>query len=80
MSDKMTTKEFIDNFDYFRRVPTNGNVIIHPNLPNSFIELTGEFVDELKNNLSNRIMMAQQGIDDLGPIEKFAIMILEDAY
>ena len=81
LSDKATTsKEFIDKFDHFTRATHNGNVIIHPNLPFSHIELTGKFVDELKNDLAIRIMMAHSGIDSLSPIERFAIMILSDSY
>jgi len=80
MTDKTTLKEFIDNFDHFTRTPNNGHVIIHPNLPNSFIELTGEFVDELKKDLTTKILMADCELDTLSPIERFAIMMLVDAY
>lgn len=75
-----TSQEFIDKFDQFTRATHNGNVVIYPNLPHSHIELTGKFVDKLKNNFINRITMAHQGIDSLSPIERFAIMILRDAY
>ena len=82
MSDKnhMTTGDFINKFDHFRRVPDTGNVIIHPGLPYGFIELTGDFVDELKDDLMKKISMAQTHIDELTPTEKFVIMLLQDAY
>ena len=74
----MTTKEFIDKFDSFTRATHNSTVIIHPNLKH--IELTEKFVTELKKDFNIRLMMAQHGIEDLGAVEKFAIMILEDSY
>ena len=57
--NKMTTVDFINKFDHFRGVTDTGNVIIHPALPHGFIELTAEFVDELKNDLMKKISMAQ---------------------
>jgi len=80
MKDDMTSEDFIKQFDHFRRDPTTGNVIIRPGLPYNHIELTGEFVESLKNDLSKKIMMAHTGMDRLSPTEKFAIMILEDAF
>ena len=75
-----TAANFIDKFDHFRRTPDNGNVIIHPGLPYNLIELTGDFVDDLKRDLTTKIAMAQHGIDQLSPTEKFVIMLLQDAY
>ena len=82
MADKteMTTADFINNFDHFRRVPDTGNVIIHPALPYGFIELKAQFVDDLKEDLSKKLLMAQHGVDELSPTEKFVIMMLEKAY
>ena len=77
---KTTSKEFIDSFDYFRRTPDNGHVIIHPALPYNFIELTNEFVLELQNDLRKKIMMAHAGVEKLDATTRFAIMLLEDAY
>ena len=77
---EITTAECINKFDHFRRVPGTGNVIIHPGLPHGFIELTGEFVDELKDDLMKKISMAQLNVDELTPTEKFVIMLLQDAY
>jgi len=74
-----TLESFINKFDHFRRTP-KGNVIIHPGLSYNLIELKGEFVDELKQTTANRIAMTSTKIDDLNALEKFAIMILEDAY
>jgi hypothetical protein len=75
-----TVAGFINSFDHFRRVPKSGNVIIHPDIPHGFIELTPAFVDELKNEFTKKLTMAQIGLDELGPIEKFVIMMLEKAY
>ena len=80
MAKGTTSKDFIESFDHFRRVPDTGNVIIHPALPYNFIELTSEFVLELQNDLAKKIMMAQTGVDELDATTKFAIMLLEDAY
>lgn len=78
--DKMTAADFINKFDHFRRVSDSGNVIIHPGIPYGFIELTAEFVDELKDDLMKKMSLAQHHIDELSPTEKFAIMLLQDAY
>ena len=82
MSDKnkMTTGDFINKFDHFRRVPNTGNVIIQPGLAYGFIELKAEFVDELKNDLMKKMALAQHQIIKLSPSDKFAIMLLSDAY
>ncbi len=80
MEDKTTVGEFIEKFDCFRRIPDSGNVIIHSGVRYGFIELTEVFVDQLKDDLSKKIMMASSGIDELSPTDKFAIMMLEDAY
>jgi hypothetical protein len=82
MSDKhkQTVGEFINNFDHFTRGCGTGTVIIHPNLPYNLIELKEEFVNQLKNDLSTKLTLAQNGIDRLSPTERFAIMLLEDAY
>ena len=82
MTDKDKTKavDFINRFDYFKRVPNSGNVIIHPGFSYGFMELKAEFVDELKNHLIKKISMAQHHIDELSPTDKFAIMLLKDAY
>ncbi len=80
MKDKKTAKEFIEKFNHFCTVKTTGNVIIHPGLPFNLIELTEDFVNELKNDLSKKITMAHTGLDKLSPTDKFAIMILEDAF
>ena len=77
---KTKTTDFIKQFEFFRRVPDTGNVIIHPALPYNFIELTEEFVLELQNDLRKKLMMAHAGIDELDATTKFAIMLLEDAY
>ena len=75
-----TVGDLITKFDHFRQVPDTGNIIIHPGLNHGFIELTEEFVNDLKKNLVLRIALVSTGIDELNPIEKFAIMMLEDAY
>ena len=75
-----TAADFINKFDQFRRSPVTGNVIIHPGLPYNLIELTGDFVDDLKRDLTTKIAMAKHGIDQLSPTEKFVIMLLRDAY
>lgn len=80
MAEGLTTEQFIEKFDHFRRVPDTGNVIIHPALPYGFIELTGEFVDELKDDIQKKFMMAEAGIDDLDPTTKLIIMLLEKSY
>ena len=77
---KQSVIDFIAKFDNFKRVPDSGNVIIHPGLQYGFIELAPDFVDDLKNDLSEKITMAQIGIDELSPCEKFVIFMLEDAY
>lgn len=80
MAKPITSKEFIEKFKHFRRVPDNGTVIIRPGLPYNFIELTEEFVLSLQNDLRKKIMMAHTGIQELSATDKFAIMLLEDAY
>jgi hypothetical protein len=74
------TKDFINKFDQFRRVPDTGNVIIHPDVPHGFIELKAKFVDELKNHLIKKTFLAHNSIDKLSPSDKFVIMLLEKAY
>ncbi len=80
MTEKTNIGDFINQFDHFKRVPDSGNVIIHPNLKYGFIELFPDFVEELKHDFSTKIMMATNGIQPLSPIEKFAIMLLDEAY
>ena len=80
MAEGLTTEQFIEKFDNFRRVPSTGNVIIHPALQYGFIELTGEFVGELKNDIQKKLMMAHTGIDELDPTTKLVIMLLEKSY
>ena len=76
----ITISEFINNFEYFKRVKDTGNVIIHLGLSYNFIELRSKFVDELKNDLKNQLMIADTNMDELSAITKFAIIILEDSY
>lgn len=71
-------EEFFENFKSYNRY--NGNVIIHPGLPNQFIELKENFVRALENDLKMKIRMALSGIDELDPSTKFAIMMLTDSY
>jgi len=80
MTDELTSSEFIEKFDSFTRAKHTGNVIIHPALPFDHIELTGDFVNLLKNDLEKKIMMAHTGLARLSPTDKFTIMILEQAY
>ncbi len=77
---KQTVEEFMSRFDGYRRVPDTGNVIIHPGLTYSFIELKSEFVESLKDELAIKLSMVEAGVDDLNPISQFAIMILENSY
>jgi len=76
----MTSSEFIEKFEKFHKVKDTGNVIIHPALPHDHIELSGDFVDSLKNDLQKKIMMAHTGLERLSPTDRFTIMILEQAY
>jgi len=73
-------EDFINKFDWFRRIPDTGNVLIHPGLPYNFIELKGEFVDQLKDDVTKKIMMATTGVQELSPTDIFAMMILDDAW
>lgn len=75
-----TSKEFIDNFDNFTRSSDKKTVVIHPGLEYGFIELTPKFVEELKKDLSSKIMMAHAGLERLSPTDRFAIMMLDEAY
>lgn len=80
MNNKIVTvKDLMERFDSYRRTP-EGNVIIHPNLPANLIVLKEDFVEELKNQLHTELMMAQTGMDELSPLAKFIIMILEDSF
>jgi hypothetical protein len=80
MKEKETSEDFIKKFDHFRRTTPGGSVVIHTGLEWNFIELKEEFVLALKNDLRKKIMMAHAGIDELSPTDRFAIMMLEDAY
>jgi hypothetical protein len=80
MPEKTKIVDFINQFDHFRRVPDSGNVIIHPSLRYGFIELTPDFVDDLKEDFSKKFMMASNELRPLSPIERFAVMLLEEAY
>ena len=80
MKTDIKSDDFIEKFDVFTRATSSDSVIIHPALKYGFIELTEDFVQQLKNDLSNKIMMAHTGIEDLDPTTRFAIMMLEDAY
>jgi hypothetical protein len=75
-----TTNNFLSNFDSFRRISDTGNVIIHPDLPYGFIELTGDFVDEVRDDLAKKILMAETEINPLSASTKLLIMLLQDAY
>ncbi len=80
MSEKTKLVDFINHFDHFTRATDSGNVIIHPGLRYGLIELTSDFVDDLKDDFSKKFMMATNDLRPLSPIEKFAIMMLEEAY
>lgn len=80
MAEGLTTEQFIEKFDHFRRVPSTGNVIIHPDIPYGLIELKAEFVDRLKDDIQKKLMMAHTGIDELDPTTKLVIMLLEKSY
>ena len=73
-------EDFVNKFDHFRRIPDTGNVLIHPGLTYNFIELKAEFVDQLKDDIKKKIMMAGIGVRELSPTEIFAMMMLDDAY
>lgn len=77
MSDQ-TVSEFFDKFDTFKRA--GNSVIIHPALPFDFLEVTPEFVSELKTALQLKLTMIDAKIETADPITKFAVMILKDAF
>jgi len=74
-----TVAEFLHRLDQYK-VSSVNSVVIRPGWTYCFIELDKDFVDQLKNELRIKLMMAEQGIDQLDAITKFAIMVLEDSY
>jgi hypothetical protein len=74
-----TVQEFLQRLEQYKN-PTPNSVIIHPGWTYCFIELNKDFMEQLKNELRTKLMMAEHGIDELDAITKFAIMVLEDSY
>lgn len=78
--DKQTVGEFLARFDSYRRVPHSDSVLIHLGLDYGFVEFKEEFVLKLKLALKTKLMMAEMQIDDLSPIDIFAIELLKNSY
>ena len=78
--DQQTVKEFFDKFNNFRRYPEGNSVMIHPGFKYGFIELSEEFIQALKKDLETKLMLSANGIEDLDPTTKFAVMMLAEAY
>ena len=74
-----TFEELLEQFNFYKRTGSE-SVIIHPGLPNGFIELKEDFVQKLKADLKMKAQMCAAGIDELDPTTKFAIMILSNSY
>ena len=74
-----TVGEFLQRLEQYKN-PTPNSVIIHPGWTYGFIELNKDFMDQLKKELSTKLVMAENGIDELDAITKFAIMVLEKSY
>lgn len=72
-------EDFFKKFESYNR-STTGTVIIHPGLSYNLIELTEDFVQELKKDLMTKVNLASVGIDELDASTKFAIMMLDDSY
>ena len=78
MNDQ-TIGEFLQRLDNYKKT-SNNSVVIHPGWSYCFIELHEDFINELKQELKIKLMMADNGIEELDAITKFAIMVLEDSY
>lgn len=83
--DQQTVKEFFDKFNNFPRyLSSDGDggstVLIHPGFKYGFIELREEFVLALKKDLETKLMLSANGLEDLDPTTKFAVMMLAEAY
>jgi len=78
-NENMTDREFLQKFDSYRRTP-NKTVIIHPGLTYNFIELSEEFVQQLKNDIHKKIILTKSGIDEPNALESFALMLLKDSF
>lgn len=74
-----TDQEMIDKFDSFKR--TKGSVLIHFGTPYKFIELNESFVTEMQGYLKATTVLHKAGMGQpLTPLEKFALMVLDEAY
>jgi hypothetical protein len=78
--DEMTINDLLDLFDNYRRIKEHGTAIVHLDRNYGFIELKEEFVQALKNDIALKSKIVAAGIDELSPLEKFAIIVLQDSY
>ncbi len=56
------------------------SVLIHPPMDYSFLELSPEFYEELKDFVLKKALMLNMEMDVLTPLDKFALMVLKDSY
>jgi hypothetical protein len=71
----------LENLDYlYGYVGEDGvrRVLIRP--ADRLIEVTEDFVKQLKSALEKKVMMIQAGIEEPDPISTFAMMVLKDAW
>ena len=71
--------DFIGNPNSFD-IRSKKTILIHPGFRYGFIELDNKFFEKLINELKSKIFIAYAGIDKLSAIDKFAILMLENAY
>lgn len=76
---KNTVEEFFDNLDGLKRTP-NGTVIIHPGFAYGFVEVTEEFLTELKAEMKKSLMLKQAGLEEIPASIKFSVMVLDNCY
>lgn len=75
---EQTVGELFSRFDSYAQ--TEKSVVIHPGLKYGFLEVTPEFAAALRKALEIKIMLASNGIEEIDPITKFAVMMLENSY
>lgn len=80
----MKVKDIFDNLDncktYIGKIDKREFIIIHPGLEYGFIELSKEFVENLKHEIKNKIMLNNADLQDIDNTTKFTLMILENCY
>jgi len=75
----MTGIGLLNKLDSCRRT-SSGNILMHlEDLEDDFIELKGDFIEDVKKNINTKLHMVAMGLEDIDPLTKLAMIFIDKA-